>query len=85
MDCMEFRKSLVLLVGRQLSRREEREIRLHREVCPCCDRRARLEERFQAILRQHLGSVAAPAGLRERIRARLAEKEPDSRGPKRGT
>jgi hypothetical protein len=94
MDCIEFRKILLLHVDRRLSLVEEREFNLHREACPCCDRRASYEERFQTVLRERLTPAPAPAGLRKRVLARLAregrcerEQGPGSRwgkGPRGG-
>jgi hypothetical protein len=75
MDCLEFRKNLAHLVGRQLPESLEREARLHRERCSCCERRARAEERFQSMLTQRLAPRAAPEGLRERVCASLAREE----------
>ena len=72
MDCMEFRKSLLLHLGRQLSPEEERQIHLHRKICRCCDRRASYEERFQVVVRGLLAPIPSPSGLRGRIRSRLA-------------
>jgi len=81
LECLELRKNLLLYVDNELSGEAAQAFRQHLECCPACRSRADSEERFRALLRERLSLHSAPPGLREKIRARLAE---ESAGSRRG-
>lgn len=68
-------------VDRELAPHETRLVREHLEECRRCAERFRFEEAVLAAVREKVGRIRAPAGLKGRINERLAEStRPDRRG-----
>lgn len=72
-DCAEAERRLLRYLDRELTLREEQEVRMHLDLCENCRTRYRFEERLKRLVRQRGAEPAAPAGLRDRIRQRVRE------------
>lgn len=72
-DCAEAERRLLRYLDRELTLREEQEVRMHLDLCENCRTRYQFEERLKRLVRQRGAEPAAPAGLRDRIRQRVRE------------
>ncbi|MBI2906784.1 MAG: zf-HC2 domain-containing protein [Chloroflexi bacterium] len=67
-DCHEAARRLYRFVDRELSAREEAEVRLHLEACENCRMLFRFEDGLRRLVRNAAQKESAPASLRDRIR-----------------
>ncbi|HVF61363.1 MAG TPA: zf-HC2 domain-containing protein [Thermoanaerobaculia bacterium] len=70
--CDEVFRRLDLYLDRTLSPEELRLVQEHLETCAACAGEYRFEENVIAEVRRKVARIEAPAGLMERIAARLA-------------
>jgi mycothiol system anti-sigma-R factor len=69
-DCVQ---ALYPYVDRELSEDDIVQVRYHLEACPGCLHLYRFEESLRRLVRVRCREQQAPAALRERVLARLAE------------
>ncbi len=72
LTCEEAFRRLDDYVDRELGPHETHLVREHLEVCERCAERFRFEEVILAAVREKVGRIRAPAGLKGRIADRLA-------------
>lgn len=84
MDCKETARYLDAYVDGELDVVHQHELRQHLETCPACSRRAEEIRQRNSAIREALPRFAAPASLRERVRASIATEDavPDAGGPR---
>jgi anti-sigma factor (TIGR02949 family) len=76
MDCHSVRSRLAGYLDRQLTADEELGIARHLEGCPSCRQLLEQQRAIRVVLREAATAHPAPAGLADRIRARLVQEAP---------
>jgi mycothiol system anti-sigma-R factor len=72
-DCAEVIKKVYLYLDGEIDEVSRTEVRGHLDECGPCLRRFGIEQEVKALVARCCGSDLAPDGLKDRLRAKLAE------------
>ena len=72
-DCVEVIRQVYLYLDGEIDDAARTEVREHLDECGPCLRQFGIEQEVKALVARCCGSDAAPDGLKDRLRAKLAE------------
>jgi mycothiol system anti-sigma-R factor len=72
-DCVEVIEQVYLYLDGEIDEIHRTEVRVHLDDCGHCLRQYGIEQEVKALVARSCGNDSAPAGLKERLRAKLAE------------
>jgi mycothiol system anti-sigma-R factor len=72
-DCVEVIEQVYLYLDDEIDEVHRTEVRVHLDDCGPCLRQYGIEQEVKALVARCCGGESAPDGLKDRLRAKLAE------------
>jgi mycothiol system anti-sigma-R factor len=72
-DCVEVIEQVYLYLDGEIDEVHRTEVRVHLDDCGHCLRQYGIEQEVKALVARSCGNDSAPDGLKDRLRAKLAE------------